>query len=120
MAFDPHLFGDASATSGLSEEDIRRVVVRAERRAKYARPAAGVTEMRQRAAYQAALAAQINEALQSRDVVSARALIAEGEQLFGRGAMLDAVEVRAREARTVALEAAGGPNHDDAWEGWPE
>jgi len=35
------------------------------------------------------------EALQSRDVVRAQALIQEGERLFGRAAMVDAVQLQA-------------------------
>src|SRR6516225_8381151 len=93
------IFGDASASPGLSEEEMSHIARRAQRRARYAQPAAGVAEMRERAAHQAALAAQINEALQARDVVSARALVAEGEQLFGRASMVEAVELQARQAQ---------------------
>jgi hypothetical protein len=122
MAFDPHLFGDASASSGLSEEDIRRVVVRAERRARYGRQPADVVEMRQRAHEQAELARQIGAALEAHDVVSAQALIQAGAAMFGHRAMVAAVEAAARERQEAALEAAGQPNHhvDDAWWDDPE
>ena len=79
-AFDD-LFGDPSASTGLTEADLSRVVQRAERRVKFGRPAAGITEVRERAHAQAELARQISEALQARDIVSARFLIEEGARL---------------------------------------
>src|SRR5215467_5389167 len=97
MPFADDIFGDLAAGSPLSQEEMARIVARAERRARYGREPSGVTEMRQRAAHQAALAAQINEALRSGDVVSARALVAEAEQLFGRASMVDAVQLAARQ-----------------------
>jgi hypothetical protein len=103
--FADDLFGTPGAATGLSEEDFRRVAMRAERRARYGREAAGITERRQRAADQAELARQISEALQARDVVSARALIADGAALYGHSALLAAVEVQASQDQTEAMDA---------------
>jgi hypothetical protein len=99
------LFGDATASTTLSDEDMRRVAMRAERRARYGREPAGVTERRRRAADQAELARQISEALHARDVVSARALIADGAALYGHSALLAAVEVQASQDQTEAINA---------------
>jgi hypothetical protein len=81
------------------------------------RQAAGITERRQRAADQAELARQISQALQARDVVSARVLIADGAALYGHSALLAAVELQASQNRMQAMEAAGEPYHRevDPW-----
>jgi hypothetical protein len=101
-AFDDHLFGNLSGTTPLPEVDLRRIVTRAQRRADRGMQPPGF--YRARAAERHALARQISEALQARDMVHARLLIEEGAARFGHGSMLAAVEVQASQDRTAALE----------------
>jgi hypothetical protein len=118
MPFADDIFGDLVGPAGLSAEELRRLARRAERRERYGRPPADVAEVRERAAAQTELARQISEALRMRDVVSARALIAEGEQLFGREVLLSAVELQARqdvENQMAEHYQAPGNGYEDHW-----
>jgi hypothetical protein len=115
-AFDD-LFGNPSAGTTLSEADLRHVTRRAQRLAGRGVQPPGVAGARARASEQAELAREISAALQGRDVVRAQALIQEGERVFGRAAMVDAVQLQASQDRTAALETAGEPYHRelDPW-----
>src|SRR5258708_11334372 len=117
-AFDD-LFGDPSGTAALAEGDLRHVMRRAQRLAQRGVRPAGVAGVRARAADQAEFAREIGEALQSRDVVRAQALIREGAAWFGHGAMLASVELQPRQDqqdRMAEHEADPG----DRWPGDPE
>jgi hypothetical protein len=117
--FDDSLFGDLRAGSPLTEAEMQRIAAQARRRAERQKP--GLEGIRARGAERAEIARQISEALRMNDTLTARDLIEEAARLgYSHADMLDAVQVRAREAQTAALEAAGEPYHDDAWEGWPE
>jgi hypothetical protein len=80
--------------------------------------APGVAEIRARAAEQAEFARQIGDALQARDVVSARLLIEEGAARFGHAAMVRAVELEARQEQMEVMDSAQSypdADRDDWW-----
>jgi hypothetical protein len=97
------LFGNPAQSTHLPEGDMRRVMRRAQRMAQRGSQSNGahadMAEIRAGAADQAELAREISEALQSRDVVRAQALIREGAALFGHAAMVRAVEAQASQDR---------------------
>jgi len=102
-AFADDLFGDASASPALGEEDMRRLVQRVERRVRYGRLPANVAEATARAAETAEMAREIGQALDAGDRVRAGALIREGAALFGHQALLAAVQAQATQAHDAAL-----------------
>jgi hypothetical protein len=112
-----NLFGNPAQSANLPEGDLRHVLRRAQRLAGRGRQPAGVAGIRARAAEQTELAAEINDALRARDVVRAQALIAEGERLFGRAAMVDAVRLQARQAQEDRM-AEHYPEPCDIEDGW--
>jgi hypothetical protein len=103
------LFGDAAAGPMLTDADLQHIERRAERLAKYGRQPPGaqadIAQIRGRAAGQAELAADINDALRARDVVRAQAMIHEGAALYGHAAMMRAVEAQASADHMEAMEA---------------
>jgi hypothetical protein len=117
-AFD-HLFGHPSAGTTLAEGDLRHVMRRAQRLAQRGVQPAGVAGIRARAADQVELAREISEALQSRDVVRAQALIQEGAAVFGHAAMVASVEAVARQAQEDRT-AEHYPLPYDIEDGWLE
>jgi hypothetical protein len=64
----------------------------------------GVAGIRARAAEQAGLAQEINQALHVRDMPLAQALILEGAAVYGHGPLLAAVEAHARQEAVAAAE----------------
>jgi hypothetical protein len=107
-----NLFGDLTGSTGLSEEDFRRIARRAERRARYGRQPAGVAGIRARGAERAALAQEIGAALQMNDTLTARDLIEEAARLgYSHADMLAAVELQARQAQEDRMAAMDG----DRW-----
>jgi hypothetical protein len=120
-AFD-NLFGTPDGTVALTDADWRRIQRRAERHAQRGVQPPGVAGIRARAAEQAELAADINDALRARDVVRAQAMILEGAAVFGHAAMVAAVEAQASADHMEAMEAVRRREADpgDQWPGDPE
>jgi hypothetical protein len=111
------VLGDPSASTMLTEADMRRVVRRAERLAHW-----GGHVAHDRAAEQE-LARQIAEALRMRDPVSARNLIEEATRFgYSHTAMMRAVEEQTQQDRLQAMEAVRRreADPDDRWPGDPD
>jgi hypothetical protein len=104
-AFDD-LFGNPAQGTHLSEADLRRITRRADRLASRGVQPSGVAGMRARAADQAELAREINQALHVRDMPLAQALILEGAAVYGHGPLLAAVEAHSRQEAVDAVAAA--------------
>jgi hypothetical protein len=119
-AFD-NLFGTPDGSPTLTDADWRHIERRAQRLARYGRQPPGaqadIAQIRGRAAGQVELATEINDALRLGNAVLAQALIAEGEQLFGRAALVAAVEAQARQDQVDAMEAVRRREADpgDPW-----
>jgi hypothetical protein len=115
-AFDDHLFGNpTAAVPTLAEHDLRRITRRAQRRADRGMQPPGF--YRARAAEQAELARQINEALRMRDAVSVRNPIEEAARLgYSHTAMLRAVEEQTQQERLEEMDAVRSQRREaDPW-----
>jgi hypothetical protein len=108
---DPACFGSPGLDprlAGPPEAHLRRVMNRVKHAAE--KPNGlyrDVVAIRDRARERGELARQIGEALQARDMASARRLIEEAAATFGHKSMLAAVQERAQQDR---LEAMSGPD----------
>jgi hypothetical protein len=128
------LFGDAAAGPMLTDADLQHIERRAQRLAQRGEQPPGVAGIRARAAEQAELAQEINQALHMRDMPLAQALIREGAAVYGHGPLLAAVEAHSRHEAVEAVAAAEVARREadqaDPWsddrepydsdEGWPE